>query len=64
MEALKNGSNEGFTVYSHPSGTLFIKPSEIFKNKEGDDLIEALRQSSIYKSLKKSERQDMGKDAV
>lgn len=64
METLKNGAHKGLTVYSHTSGTLFIKPSEIFKNKEGDDLIEALRQSSIYKAVKKSERQDMGKDAV
>ncbi|NTV45616.1 MAG: hypothetical protein HGB11_03640 [Chlorobiales bacterium] len=64
MENMKNGTHGGFTVYSHPSGTLFIKPSEIFKNKEGDDLIEALRQSSIYKSLKKPERQDIRKDAV
>ncbi|ELR72836.1 hypothetical protein C900_00797 [Fulvivirga imtechensis AK7] len=42
-----------FKIHSKSNGKLYIKPSEIFNNDDGKAMVKRLRNSSIYKSIKK-----------
>lgn len=42
-----------FKIHSKSSGKLYIKPSEIFSNDDGKAMVKRLKNSSIYKSIKK-----------
>lgn len=47
--------------FNSKGGRLFINPAEIIDSQKGKDVINRLKESSIYKNIKKEASQSNGK---